>query len=236
MRILWSFIVFIFLFSILPTRIYADVIIHDNVTLKGREVMLMAETRGALLSKGGELVEFFVNGKSIGKNLSGRDGFAVKRYTPLKSGLYKILIKSDDNKDNGVLLALDKKANLVFIDVEGSLLDGPFGMKAKSGSVEAAKKIGKRFPIIFLQKGFLNVRSVRAWLKEKGYPEAPVLSWERGDVLKEIKEKGLSIKAIVGGAEVIEAAETDKLRAFSFDSVENAEVVENWGEIEKKLK
>jgi hypothetical protein len=80
------------------------------------------------------------------------------------------------------------------------------------------------------------VRSVRAWLKEKGYPEAPVLSWERGDVLKEIKEKGLSIKAIVGGAEVIEAAETDKLRAFSFDSVENAEVVENWGEIEKKLK
>lgn len=236
MRIVWACIVLVFLFSALSSRTYADVTVYDNVTLKGREIMLKAETRGALLSKGGELVEFFVNGKSIGKNLSGRDGFAVKRYTPLKPGLYKILIKSGDAKDNGVLLALDKKAKIVFIDVEGSLLDGPFGTQAKSGSVEAAKKIGKRYPLIFLQKGFLNVRAVRAWLKEKGCPEAPVLAWDRGDVLKEIKEKGLSIKAIVGGAEVINAAESEKLLAFSFDSVEDAEVVENWGEIEKKLK
>jgi len=236
MRIVCAFVVFIVLFSALSSRTYADVIVYDSVTLKGREVMLKAETRGALLSKGGELVEFFVNGKSIGKNLSGRDGFAVKRYTPLKSGLYKIRIQSGDSKDNGVFLALDRKAKIVFIDVEGSLLDGPFGMKAKSGSAEAVKKICKKFPIVFLQKGFLNVRAVRSWLKEKGYPEAPVLSWNRGDVLKEIKEKDLSIKAIIGGAEVIDTAESEKPLAFSFDSVEDAEVVENWGEIEKKLK
>jgi hypothetical protein len=236
MRIVCAFVVFIVLFSALSSRTYADVIVYDSVTLKGQEVMLKAETRGKLFSKGGELVEFFVNGKSIGKNLSGRDGFAVKRYTPLKSGLYKILIKSGESKGDGFLLALDKKAKIVFIDVEGSLLDGPFGAQAKSGSAEAVKKICKRFPVVFLQKGFLNVRTVRAWLKEKGYPEAPVLSWERGDVLKEIKEKGLNIKAIVGGAEIINAAEGEKLLAFSFDSVEDAEVVENWGEIEKKLR
>jgi hypothetical protein len=236
MRISWTFIVFIFLVSTFPSRTYADVIVYDNVALKGREVMLMAETRGGLLSKGGEIVEFFVNGKSIGKNLSGRDGFAVKRFTPVKAGLYKIHVKSGDDKNNGVILALDRRKKIVFIDVEGSLLDGPFGIKAKPGSTGAVKKICKRFPIVFLQKGFFNVKTVRAWLKENDFPDAPVLSWNRGDVLREIKEKGLSIKALIGGAEVIEAAETDKPRAFSFDSVENAEVVENWGAIEKKLK
>jgi hypothetical protein len=236
MRIVWAFIVLIFLFSAFPSRTYAEVIVYDSVVLKGREIMLRAETRGALLSKGGEIVEFFVNGRSIGKNLSGRDGFAVKRFTPLKAGFYKILVKSGDTKDNGVLLALDRRAKIVFIDVDGSLLDGPFGMKAKPGSAGAVKKIGKRFPVVFLQKGFLNVRVVRSWLKKNDFPDSPVLSWNRGDVLREMKEKDLSIIAIIGGAEVIEAAETDKLRAFSFDSVENAEVIENWGEIEKKLK
>ncbi|MEN6319654.1 MAG: hypothetical protein ABFD82_12955 [Syntrophaceae bacterium] len=236
MRIVCAFVVFIFLFSALSSRTYADVIVHDNVTLKDRELMLRAETRGALLSKGGELVEFFVNGKSIGKNLSGRDGFAVKRYTPLKAGLYKIRIQSGDDKDNGVLLALDRRAKMVFIDVEGSLLDGPFGMKAKPGSAGAVKKIVKRFPVVFLQKGFLSVKAIRSWLKENNFPDAPILSWNRGDVLREIKEKDLSIKAIVGGAEVIDATESKQPLAFSFDSVEDAEVVENWGEIEKKLK
>jgi hypothetical protein len=236
MRTLWTFIIFIFLFSTFPSRTYAEVIVYDTVALKGREVMLRAETRGALLSKGGELVEFFVNGKSIGKNLSGRDGFAVKRFMPVKAGLYKIVVKSGDNKDNGVLLALDRRAKIVLIEVEGSLLDGPFGIKAKPGSAKVVKKICKRFPTVFLQKGFLNVKAVRAWLKENDFPDQPVLSWNRGDVLEEMKEKDLSIKAVVGGAEVIEAVENDKPLAFSFDSVENAEVIENWGEIEKKLK
>jgi hypothetical protein len=236
MRIFRTFICLIFLCGVFPSPALSDVIIYDLVSLKGMEVMLRAETRGTLLSKGGEIVEFFVNGKLIGKNLSGRDGFAVKRFTPVKAGLNKILVKSGDDKDSGLLLALDKRAKIVFIDVEGSLLEGPFGMKAKPGSAKVVKKICKRFPTVFLQKGFLNVKTVRVWLKENDFPDAPVLSWNRGDVLGEMKEKGLSIQAVVGGAEVIESASTDKPIAFSFDSVENAEVVDNWGEIEKKLK
>jgi hypothetical protein len=40
----------------------------------------------------------------------------------------------------------------------------------------------------------------------------------------------------MGGPDVIESAQMHKPLAFSFDSVEDAEVVENWREIEKKLK
>ncbi len=236
MKIAWIFICFIVLSGIFPSAALSDVIFYDVVALKGREVTLKAETRGTLLSKGGELVEFFINGKSIGKNLSGTDGFAVKRFIPVKTGLNKILVKSGDDKDSGVLLALPRKAQIVFVDVEGSLLEGSFVITAKPGSRKALEKIQKRFPIVFVQKGFLNVKAIKTWLKKNDFPDAPVLPWSRGAVFDELKEKDLKIKAIIGGPDVIESAESYKPRAFSFDSVEDAEVVENWEEIEKKLK
>ncbi len=198
--------------------------------------MLKAETRGILFTKGGEVVEFIVDGKSIGWNLSGGDGFAVKSFIPSRTGLYKIKVKSGDDTDSGVILALEKKARIVFIDVAGSLLEGPFGEVQKPGSEKAVTRIHKRYPIIYLQKGLVTVEGTRSWLKKNNFPVAPVLPWGQGDVFKAAREKDLRIKAVIGGADVIESAQEYKPLAFSFDSIEDAEVVENWKEIEKKLK
>jgi hypothetical protein len=236
MRILSAFILSVSLFVVCPDMALSRVLVYDDVTLKGREVMLRAETRGTLLSKGGEVVEFIVDGKSIGKNLSGRDGFAVKGFVPVKTGLYKINVRSGDDKDNGILLALQRKKRIVFIDVGGSLLEEPFGEKEKPESRKAITTIQKRFPIVYLQKGLLRVEAIRAWLRKNNFPAAPVLPWGQGEVFREIREKGFQIKAIIGGPDVIESAQMYKPLAFSFDSVEDAEVVENWRDIEKKLK
>ena len=236
MRILLAFILSAALFGICPDAAVARVLVYDDVAPKGQEVMLRAETRGAFLSKGGEVVEFIVDGRSIGKNLSGKDGFAVKTFVPAKTGLYKINVKSGDDKDSGLLLALEKKTRIVFIDVGDSLLEGPFGEKERPESRKAITKIQKRFPIVYLLKGLLSVEGVRSWLKKNNFPVAPVLPWGQGEVFREITERNLQIKAIIGGPEVIESARMYKPLAFSFDSVEDAEVVENWREIEKKLK
>jgi hypothetical protein len=236
MRILLVFSLFAALFAICPDVALSRVFVYDDVALKGQEVMLRAETRGALLSKGGEVVEFIVDGRSIGKNLSGRDGFAVKTFVPARTGLYKISVKSGDDKDSGILLALEKKTRIVFIDVGDSLLEGPFGETEKPGSSKAVTKIHKRFPIVYLLKGLLSVEAVRSWLKKNNFPVAPVLPWGQGEVFREIRERDLQIKAIIGGPDVIESARMYKPLAFSFDSMEDAEVVENWREIEKKLK
>ena len=236
MRILSAFILSAALFCICPDAALSKVFFYDDVALKSREVMLRAETRGTLFSKGGEVVEFIVDGRSIGKNLSGRDGFAVKGFIPARTGLYKINVKSGDDKDSGVLLALERKTRIVFIDVAGSLLEGPFGEKAKPESRKAIIRIQKTYPIVFLQKGLLSVEAVRLWLKKNNFPVAPVLPWGQGEVFREIRERDLHIKAIVGGPEVIESAQMYKPLAFSFDSVEDAEAVENWREIEKKLR
>jgi hypothetical protein len=236
MRILLAFILAASLFGICPDAALSRVLVYDAVALKGREVMLRAETRGTLLSKGGEVVEFIVDGRLIGKNLSGRDGFAVKGFIPARTGLYKISVRSGDDKDSGLLLALERKTRIVFIDVAGSLLEGPFGEAEKSGSGKAITKIHKRSPIVYLQKGLLSIEAVRSWLKKNNFPIAPVLPWGQGEVFREIRERDLQIKAIIGGPDVIESAQMYKPLAFSFDSVEDAEVVENWREIEKKLK
>ncbi|HKZ56501.1 MAG TPA: hypothetical protein VJ024_02245, partial [Thermodesulfovibrionales bacterium] len=74
----------IIVFFISPTKAFPDIIIHDIVVPAGKEVMLRAEVKGKLFRKGGELIEFFVNGKSIGKSLSGGDGFAYKQFIPKK--------------------------------------------------------------------------------------------------------------------------------------------------------
>jgi hypothetical protein len=236
MRILSAFILSAALFGICPDAALSRVFVYDDVALKGQEVMLRAETRGALLSKGGEVVEFIVDGRPIGKNLSGRDGFAVKGFVPARTGLYKISVKSGEDKDSGLLLALERKTRIVFIDVAGSLLEGPFGETEKPGSSKVVTRIHKRFPIVYLLKGLLSVEAIRTWLKKNNFPVAPVLPWGQGEVFREIRERDLQIKAIVGGPDVIESAGMYKPLAFSFDSVEDAELVENWGEIEKKLK
>jgi len=231
---------FIFLCTILfctfPADALSDVIVYDIVAFPGEEVMLKAETRGGLFKSRGELVEFIVNRRSIGKNLSGSDGFAVKWFVPLTAGLYKINAICGDDKDSGILLAVGKKTKIVFIDVEGSLLEETFGIRARPGSAKAVQKIQKRFPVVFLQKGLMGVKAIKLWLKKNDFPLAPVLPWNRGDVFGEIAEKGLKIKAVVGKPEVIESAEMHKFQAFSFDSMEDAEEVENWEEVEKKLK
>ena len=236
MRILLAFILSAALFGICPDAALSRVFVYDDVVPKGREVMLRAETRGTFLSQGGDLVEFMVDGKSIGKNLSGRDGFAVKVFVPARTGLYKISVKSGDGKDSGILLSLEKKTRIVFIDVGGSLLEGPFGEKERPESKKAITRIQKRFPIVYLLKGLLSVEGVRSWLKKNNFPVAPVLHWAQGEVFRQIKERDLQIKAIIGGPDVIESARMYKPLAFSFDSVEDAEVVENWKEIERKLK
>lgn len=225
----------IFLFCLFPASALADVIVHDMIVLKGEEVMLTAETKGKFLSKGGEVVEFFVNGKSIGKTLSGGDGFAFKEFIPLKTGMYRITVKSGGDEDNGLFLSLKKGGRIIFVDVEGSLLEGLFSKKPKHGSQKAIEKIAKRFPVLFLQTSLLSVKALKVWLKKNGFIELPVVPWRRGAIFDEINEKGLKIKAIIGSANVIESAKEYKLKAFSFEETDDAEEVKDWEEIRERL-
>lgn len=222
--------------SLFPATSLSEVLIHDMIVLKGEETMLKAETRGKFLSKGGKVVEFFVDKKSIGKSLSGGDGFAFRQFTPLKAGIYHITVTSGKDEGNGLILSLKKVNRIIFIDVEGSLFEGLFSKKPKKGSQKIIKKISKRFPVVFLQTELLSVKAIKTWLKKNGFVDLPVIPWRQGMIFDEIQEKGLKIKAVIGNQSVIESAKKYKPKAFIFEDVEGAEEVKNWEEIGKKLK
>jgi hypothetical protein len=107
LRYFFIFFTFLLLF-LFPTTGFSDILADDMLVFKGEETLLSAQTRGKFFSEGGRLVEFFLNGKSLGKSLSGGDGFAYKQFTPRKSGLVHIAVKSGDDEDTCVLLSLKK--------------------------------------------------------------------------------------------------------------------------------
>lgn len=235
MRVLATFIFYTILFSMFPASALSGLTIHDMVVPKGKEVMLRAETKGGLFSRGGEVVEFFVDGKSIGRSLSGGDGFAFRQFTPLKTGLHRITVRSDRGEGEGSLFALRKGSRIVFVDVGGSLLER-FSIKPRHGSQKAIEEIRRRFPVVFLQTGFLSKRTIEAWLKKNEFMELPLVSWRGGAIFDEMGEKGFRIRAIIGSPGVIKSAEEYKPMAFSFEEAEGVVKVKDWEEIIRKLK
>ncbi len=222
---------FILFFSV---ESYAEAVFYDAVCLKDERIMLKAVTKGRIFTKGGQMVEFSVDEKSIGRSLSGGDGAAFKEFRAKKSGLYKVSAVSGKDKDTGFLLALKKGAEIVYIDIEGSIFV-PMSGKLMKDSQKVIKAIAKKFPVVYLQAGILDSRALKKMLKENEFAEAPLLQWTGGNVFEEADKKGLKIKFVIGGKAVIESAKEFKPKAFSFNEVEGAKEVKDWEEIGKKL-
>jgi hypothetical protein len=223
-------------FVIFPVGVQSEIVIHDMVVPAGKEVMLRAEVKGKLFRKGGVVVEFFVDGKLIGKGLSGGDGIAFKQVAPSATGLHQIKAKSGSDEGIGVLFSLRKGSRIVFIDIEGSLIE-KFSGKPKQGSNRAVKIIQNKFPVVFLHTtGFLNLKSIKEWLKKNDFPELPVIQWKQGLAFSDLHDEGFKIKAIIGSPDVIGSAKEYKPLAFSFEETEDAGEVRDWEEIGKKLK
>jgi len=220
---------------VFPARALSGVVVHDIVAVNDRKIMLRAETRGKLFIRGGELVEFFVDGKSIGKNLSGGDGIAFKPFVPERAGIHQIRVRFNGEEGTGRLLSLDRGSAIVFVDVEGTLFGGPLPLKPRQGSKEAVERIRERFPVVFLQTSLVGLRAVKSWLEENEFAASPVVAWRQGALLDEMVEKDLKMKAIIAGPKVIEGWKGPRPLCFSFDRVEGAEKAKDWGEIAEKI-
>lgn len=236
MKTLHVFLCAVFLLCAVPRDGLSEVVVHDLITPQAQKVMLKAETRGKFFRKGGEVVEFFINGKTIGNALSGGDGFAFKQFTPQKSGTYRVTAKSGTDEAHGILLSLKKGTGIVFVDVEGSLIESPFSGKPRDGSVETIKELGRRFPVVFLSSGITGERVLKAWLKKNEFTELPVVPWDEGKTFDELHEMGFVMKAVIGRPEMIESAKEYHPNAFTFQESEGAKEVKDWKEIGKALK
>lgn len=236
MKVLTLMIFSICLSLLHPETVSSELIVHDMIAVKGKEAMITVETKGKLLGKGGEIVEILVDKKSLGKGLSGGDGFAYRQFIPRKAALYRITARSGKEEGAGLLLSLRRGERIVLIDLEGSVLEGMFDVSPKKGSKETIKNLSVRFPVVLLHTGPLSSNAMKKWLKEKGFKELPVISWRQGMIFQEIKEMGLNVKAVIGSPAVIESLKEDRPKKFSFQEAEGATEVKDWAEIGQKLK
>lgn len=231
-----KYLFFCLLVLVIPASVYGEIFVHDALALRGEEILITAETRKGYFAKGGKIVEFSVNGKAIGRALSGGDGVAYKTFKTGRTGMHRIVASSGKETGRGDLLVLNRGKEIVFIDVEGSLLAAPFSKKPIEQSRKVIRKIMKSYPVVYLHTGEFGLKAVKQWLRQNKFPDAPVLSWQNGGVFTELNNKGLRVKAVIGSQVVIDSADAYNPAVFGFDEQDKTENLKVWQEIEKKLK
>lgn len=193
--------------ALMPACAAAGVICYDSLAVSGSAVMLKARTKGRVLPAGGKLVKFYVEGVSLGQTLSGGDGVAYMEFVPRKKGLLHVKAAEGDEEDICLLLALKRGRRVVFVDVTAALMGGLFSNEpAEPESPEAIIEIMKKYPVIYMKTELLGVPYLKKWLGDNGFPESPVLEWDNGRVLEDSLQKGLKIRAVIGGPSVAAAS------------------------------
>ena len=230
------YLFFLLLVIALPVYADAEIFVHDTAALSREEILIKAETKSGYFAKGGKIVEFSVNGKSIGSVLSGGDGIAYKIFKTGRPGMYTVSARSGKDIGSGVILVLKKGSALVFIDIEGSLLAAPFAKKSVKSSRDVIRKIMNSYPVVYLHTGNIGISAVREWLRQNRFPASAVMSWQMGDIFAALNKKGIKIKAVIGSQAVIDSANEYKPEFFGFEEEDSSKNLKGWKDIEKKLR
>ncbi len=223
-------------FFILPTaHCLSAVIVYDNVTTVGTPVFLKVLTKGIIFADGGRLVEFFLNDDSLGKNLTGGDGYGYRKYTPKRAGLNKLKARSKGESGSGLLLVVKKSEKVIFIEIESGFKDAFISEIAAGASRRAVERMMKKYRIVYLSR-YTGVRASRELLNEGEFPEAPVLRWKGSKMLSALKERGIQLYAIIGSAGLIAESAEHIDRRYTFEKTQDDQTVKDWEEIIERLK
>jgi hypothetical protein len=225
---------FIFLicgFVVLPTaQCLSAIIVYDNVTTVGTPVFLKVLTKGRIFADGGRLVEFFLDDNSLGKNLTGGDGYGYRKYTPKRPGIIKLKASSKGESGSGLLLVVKKSEKVIFIEIESGFKDAFISEIAAGASRRAVEKMMKKYRLIYLSR-YTGVRASRNLLDEGEFPEAPVLRWKGPKMLSDLKDNGIQLYAIIGSAGLIAESDEHIERRYTFEKTQSGQTVKDWEEI-----
>ena len=225
----------IFGFLILPAAHgLGAVIVYDRVTTVGTPVYFKVLTKGKIFAAGGRLVEFYLDDKSFGKNLTGGDGYGYLKYTPRRSGIIKVRATSQGESGAGLVLVMKKSEKAVLIEIEDGFKDAFISDIAAGASRQAVKQLLKKYRVIYLSR-FTGIRMARSWLDEMEFPDAPILQWQGEQTLNALKEKSINLYAIIGPANVIDIAADHIQKRYTFDQNQKKQTVKDWQEVMERL-
>jgi hypothetical protein len=225
------FLFFICGFLHLPaTQSLSAVIVYDQVTTVGTPVYLKVLTKGRIFADGGRLVEFYLDDKSIGKNLTGGDGYGYRKYTPNRAGIIKLSARSEGESGSGLLLAMKKSEMAVLIEIEGGFKDAFFSQIAASANRRAVDKLFKKYRVIYLSR-YVGIQMSKDWLDKNEFPDGPVLHWRGPQMLTALQARGIHLYALIGSAGIIGEAAEHIERRYTFEQTQKGQTVKDWEEI-----
>ncbi len=209
------------------------VIVYDQVTTVGTPVYLDVLTKGRIFAAGGRLVEFYLDDKSIGKNLTGGDGHGYRKYMPDRPGMIKVSARSEGESGSGLLLVMKKSEKAVLIEIEGGFKDAFISQIAARANRRAVEKLFKEYRVIYLSRysRYLGIQRSKDWLEEVEFSEGPVLSWRGPQMLTILKAREIHLYAIIGSAEIIREAAEHVERRYTFEQTQSGQTVKDWEEI-----
>ncbi len=211
----------------------AEVRVSDQVSTVGTPVMLSARTGGRFFPKGGELVEFSVDGKDLGKRLSGGDGYAFFEYRPKKGGLFVIKARAGKDSDKGLLLVTERRDAVVLVQIEAGAMESIFTQRVRKGADEALALIQKKHPLIYITSLPAEIMTERI-LKKAGLPLSVILEWDT-DLPDRLKELGITVKAAITSVQLLKEMGEYGWKVFTFEESEDDAQVNDWNEILKHL-
>jgi hypothetical protein len=206
------------------------IIVYDRVTTVGTPVYLKVLTKGKIFADAGRLVEFYLDDNSLGKNLTGGDGYGYRKFIPKRPGIIKVQARSKGESGSGLLLVMKKKEKVIFIEIEGGFKDAFISEIAAGASRRAVERLLKKYRVIYISR-YTGLRMAREWLDEHEFPPAPVLRWQGSKMFSAFKEKGIHLYAIIGSAGVIAAAEEHTEKRYTFEQTQKGQTVKDWEEI-----
>lgn len=221
------------LFVIFPPVVHADILVSDSISTPGRSVMLKAVIKGRFFPEGGRLVYFSVDGRHIGRTLSGGDGYALLEYKPETPGLKIISVKSGDDVSEGYLLVMRKGVGVVVIEVEEGVMETPLYLRPADEAEEAIEMIMKRYRVIYITSS-LGPDIARRILREGDIPPSIVVRWD-GELFRELSGLGVRVKAVIGSPGLLREAKGLARKRYSFRDTEDGEVVRDWNDLAGRL-
>jgi hypothetical protein len=212
----------------------AATIVFDRVTTVGTSVYLKVLTKGRLFSQGGKRVTFYLDGKPLGKTLTGGDGYGYLKYTPERKGIQNIEVRADEDKGSGRILVLAKDEKAIVLEIEGSLKPSLYSEDIRSEGREAVSTLIRSHKIIYLNR-FFDTGLSKKWLEKEKFPPSVIMRWRGSGSFAYLREQGVNLWVFIGSAALISASTEYFEKSYTFEETEKGKKVDDWSEVVKLL-
>ena len=223
----------LFILAFVPVG-HSKVVVFDRVTTVQTPIKISVQTRDALFSAGGRMVDIYLDNNFLKKILTGGDGYGYLKYTPREPGLIKITARSNTDSATGRILVMTENQKAIVIEIEGAFKDTVFSNDIMQSSREAVNSLSENYKIIYLSR-FFGKEITGSWLEKRDFPKSVILRWRGPKMLENLIKNNVRLHAIIGSAEVISAATEQIENRISFEKTKDGKTVKDWNEILKLL-